>query len=173
MAGFQNLIRRLSCIYVVRFYVAGRLRCAVSKAELHRTTGCRNQSLAKIVATELLRTWHESLDLVGEGIINEFPVPELELRPEDRAGEYSAHVRREPHECRIAVLPTPAGPNDATFWARTRKASFTSPCTPRWAYQRCSPRQPPELSRTRKKQHVRQRKSVLHTRMVKPCRSSS
>jgi hypothetical protein len=52
MAGFQNLIRRPNG----HADVPSPLRRAVGKAELHKTTGCRDLALAKIVATELRRT---------------------------------------------------------------------------------------------------------------------
>lgn len=83
VSGFLNLYRRDSGIYWVRLYVPRHLQVAAGKREVHRSTGCRDQRLAKIVAAELVRHWHQSvsalksmdlskiqagsLDLVGDG----------------------------------------------------------------------------------------------------------
>lgn len=83
MAGAQYLYRRDSGIYFVRLCVPARLKAAVGKGEVHRTTRCRDYRLAKIVSCEIAAQWHEalrrlehmdpskivagSLDLLGEG----------------------------------------------------------------------------------------------------------
>ena len=50
MASAQYLYRRESGIYFVRLCVPTRLKAAVGKGEIHRTTGCRDYRLAKIAA---------------------------------------------------------------------------------------------------------------------------
>lgn len=85
MASAQYLYRRESGIYFVRLCVPTRLKAAVGKGEIHRSTGCRDFRLAKIVAAELGAEWHQairalermdigkikagSLRLLGEGFI--------------------------------------------------------------------------------------------------------
>ena len=61
MSSAQYLERRASGIYFVRLYVPARLKAAVGKGEIHRTTGCRDYRLAKIVAAELAAHWHRSI----------------------------------------------------------------------------------------------------------------
>ena len=53
----QNLIRRPSGVYVTRLVVPERLRSAVGKRELIASTGARDLSLAKIVASAQLAQW--------------------------------------------------------------------------------------------------------------------
>lgn len=53
-----HLKRRPSGIYVVRLVVPERLRIAVGQAEVHRSTGCRDLALAKVVAAEVAANWH-------------------------------------------------------------------------------------------------------------------
>ena len=55
------LYRGDSGIYFVRLYVPRRLQRVVGKGESHRSTGCRDSKLAKIVAAELAAEWHRSL----------------------------------------------------------------------------------------------------------------
>lgn len=55
------LYRRDSGIYFVRLYVPRRLQRVVGKGESHRSTGCRDSKLAKIVAAELAAEWHRAL----------------------------------------------------------------------------------------------------------------
>lgn len=85
MPGFAHLKRRPSGVYVVRFVVPLWLRHAVGQRELHRSTGCRDLALAKVVAAELVADWHArlaqlrrmdltkvsagSIDLLGGGFI--------------------------------------------------------------------------------------------------------
>jgi hypothetical protein len=57
----QYIERRASDIYFVRLYVPARLKAAVGKGDIHRTTGCRDYRLAKIVAAELAAHWHRSI----------------------------------------------------------------------------------------------------------------
>jgi hypothetical protein len=72
MSSAQYLVRRTSGIYVrrtsgiyfVRLYMPARLKAAVGKGEIHRTTGCRDYRLAKIVAAELAAHWHRSIQAV-------------------------------------------------------------------------------------------------------------
>lgn len=86
MAGAQYLKRRASGIYFVRLCVPARLKAAVGKGEVHRSTGSRELRVAKIVAAELSAQWHRSLeklsrmdvekvatgsvDLLGEGLVS-------------------------------------------------------------------------------------------------------
>ena len=85
MALSHNLYRRAGGTYVVRLRVPARFQAAIGKAEVHRTTGCRDLHLAKIVASELASRWLDalarlqhmdlqrvaagSLDLLGEGYL--------------------------------------------------------------------------------------------------------
>lgn len=68
MSSAQYLYRRASGTYYVRLCVPARLQEAVGHGEIHRTTGCRDFRLAKIVAAELAAHWHrsiQSLDRMG------------------------------------------------------------------------------------------------------------
>ncbi len=62
MSSAQYLYRRPSGIYFVRLCVPARLKAAVGKGEVHRTTGCRDFRLAKIVAAELAAHWHRAIE---------------------------------------------------------------------------------------------------------------
>lgn len=64
MAGMQHLYRRGSGIYFVRLCVPARLRAAVGKGEIHRSTGVRDHRLAKIVAAELVAHWHRAIQVL-------------------------------------------------------------------------------------------------------------
>ena len=57
----QYLYRRPSGIYFVRLCVPARFKVAVGKGEIHRSTGCRDFRLAKIVAAELAAHWHRAI----------------------------------------------------------------------------------------------------------------
>jgi integrase len=61
VASAQYLYRRESGIYFVRLCVPTRLKAAVGKGEIHRSTGCRDYRLAKIVAAELGAEWHQAI----------------------------------------------------------------------------------------------------------------
>lgn len=61
MAHTPLLNRRPSGIYHVRLSVPKSLRHAVGKSEIHRSTGCRELHLAKIVAGQLLTDWRRLL----------------------------------------------------------------------------------------------------------------
>jgi len=61
MPRAQYLYRRDSGIYFVRLCVPDRLKAAVGKGANHRTTGCRDYRLAKIVAAELTAHWHGAI----------------------------------------------------------------------------------------------------------------
>lgn len=60
----QYLYRRASGIYFVRLCVPARLKHAVGKGEIHRSTGCRDLRLAKIVAGEVAAHWHRAIEAV-------------------------------------------------------------------------------------------------------------
>lgn len=60
----QYLYRRASGIYFVRLCVPARLKHAVGKGEIHRSTGCRDLRLAKIVAAEVAAHWHRAIEAV-------------------------------------------------------------------------------------------------------------
>ncbi|MDZ4187260.1 MAG: DUF6538 domain-containing protein [Hydrogenophaga sp.] len=62
VSGLLYLYRRASGIYFVRLCVPARLKAAVGKSELHRSTGCRDHRLAKIVAAELVAHWHRAIE---------------------------------------------------------------------------------------------------------------
>lgn len=61
MSSAQYLYRRESGTYYVRLCVPARLKAAVGRGEIHRTTGCRDFRLAKIVAAELAIYWHRAI----------------------------------------------------------------------------------------------------------------
>lgn len=79
MSGFNHLYRRSSGIYFVRLCVPDRLRRAVGKGELHRSTGCRDLSLAKIVAAELIAQWHRSVEIASHMDIEKLQAGSLML----------------------------------------------------------------------------------------------
>lgn len=79
MSGFNHLYRRSSGIYFVRLCVPDRLRRAVGKGELHRSTGCRDLSLAKIVASELIAQWHRSVEIASHMDIEKLQAGSLML----------------------------------------------------------------------------------------------
>ena len=60
----QYLYRRPSGIYFVRLCVPVRLKQAVGKGEIHRSTGCHDFRLAKIVAAEIAAHWHRAIEAV-------------------------------------------------------------------------------------------------------------
>lgn len=62
VSGSLSLYRRDSGVYYIRLCVPSRLKVAVGKGELHRSTGCRDLRLAKIVAAELVAQWHRSIE---------------------------------------------------------------------------------------------------------------
>lgn len=61
MTGSQYLYRRPSGTCFVRLCVPVRFKAAVGKGEIHRSTGCRDYRLAKIVAAELVAHWHRAI----------------------------------------------------------------------------------------------------------------
>ena len=85
MSSAQYLYRRGSGVYYARFCVPAALKAAVGRGEVHRTTGCRDLRLAKIISAQMAVHWHRSLeqlvrmdvkklvagsvDLLGEGTI--------------------------------------------------------------------------------------------------------
>lgn len=62
VSGSLYLYRRAGGIYFVRLCVPARLKRVVGKGEVHRSTGCRDLRLAKIVAAELVAQWHRSIE---------------------------------------------------------------------------------------------------------------
>lgn len=85
MGAFVHLKRRASGVYVVRLVVPRWLRDAAGQGEVHRSTGCRDLAIAKIVAAEIAADWHAriaslrrmdpdkirhgSIELLGEGYL--------------------------------------------------------------------------------------------------------
>lgn len=64
MSSAQYLYRRDSGIYFVRLCVPARLKQAVGKGEIHRSTACRDFRLAKIVAAEIAAHWHRAIEAI-------------------------------------------------------------------------------------------------------------
>ncbi len=79
MSGSQYLYRRSSGIYFVRLCVPARYKIAVGKGELHRTTGCRDYRLAKIVAAELAAHWHRAIQVLEHMDISKVKAGSIEL----------------------------------------------------------------------------------------------
>jgi len=85
MPKMPYLKRRESGVYVVRLVVPGWLRGAAGQREVHRSTGCRDLPLARIVASEITAEWNRrliqfrrmdpekltrgSVDLLGDGLL--------------------------------------------------------------------------------------------------------
>ena len=61
MPRLNHIKRRPGGMYVVRLVVPAWLRPAAGQRELHRTTGCRDLTLAKVVAAEIIADWHRTL----------------------------------------------------------------------------------------------------------------
>lgn len=79
MARAQHLYRRDSGIYFVRLCVPSRLKAAVGKSEIHRTTGVRDYRLAKIVAAELAAHWHRALQALERMDVKKIKAGSIEL----------------------------------------------------------------------------------------------
>lgn len=79
MPGVQHLYRRSSGIYFVRFCVPVRLKAAVGKGEVHRSTGCRDFRLAKIVAAELAAYWHRAIQALERMDISKVKAGSIKL----------------------------------------------------------------------------------------------
>lgn len=79
MSGSSYLYRRPSGVYFVRLCVPSRLKQAVGKGELHRSTGCRDLRLAKIVAAELVAHWHRSIEALQHMDINKLLAGSVKL----------------------------------------------------------------------------------------------
>lgn len=79
MPGAQHLYRRSSGIYFVRFCVPVRLKAAVGKGEVHRSTGCRDFRLAKIVAAELAAYWHRAIQALERMDISKVKAGSIKL----------------------------------------------------------------------------------------------
>jgi len=75
----QYLYRRASGIYFVRLCVPVRLMAAVGKGELHRTTGCRDYRLAKIVAAEMSANWHRVIQALERMDITKIKAGSIKL----------------------------------------------------------------------------------------------
>lgn len=79
MSGAQYLCRRPSGIYFVRLCVPARLKVAVGTGEIHRTTGCRDYRLAKIVAAELAAHWHPAIQALESMDITKIKAGSIKL----------------------------------------------------------------------------------------------
>jgi integrase len=79
VSSAQYLYRRPSGIYFVRLCVPARLKSAVGKGEVHRSTGCRDFRLAKIVAAELAAHWHKAIDCLKSMDVAKIRSGSLEL----------------------------------------------------------------------------------------------
>ena len=79
MSSPQHLYRRASGTYFVRLCVPARLRLAVGKGEIHRTTGCRDYRLAKIVAAELAAHWHRAIQSLDRMDITKIKAGSIKL----------------------------------------------------------------------------------------------
>lgn len=79
MSGSLHLYRRSSGVYVVRLFVPERLWSAVGKREVHRSTGCRDLGLAKIVAAELVCEWRRSIETLRHMDIQKIQAGSLKL----------------------------------------------------------------------------------------------
>lgn len=79
VSGSLFLYRRASGIYFVRLCVPTRLKAAVGKGELHRSTGCREVRLAKIVAAEIVAYWHRSIESLKHMDINKLQAGSVKL----------------------------------------------------------------------------------------------
>lgn len=79
MSGSLHLYRRSSGVYVVRLIVPERLWSAVGKREVHRSTGCRDLGLAKIVAAELVCEWRRSIETLRHMDLQKIQAGSLKL----------------------------------------------------------------------------------------------
>lgn len=79
MSGSLHLYRRSSGVYVVRLFVPERLWSAVGKREVHRSTGCRDLGLAKIVAAELVCEWRRSIETLRHMDLQKIQAGSLKL----------------------------------------------------------------------------------------------
>lgn len=79
MSGAQHLYRRSSGIYFVRLCVPSRLKAAVGKGEIHRTTGVRDYRLAKIVAAEMVAHWHRAIQVLERMDIKKIKAGSIDL----------------------------------------------------------------------------------------------
>lgn len=79
MSSAQYLYRRASGTYYVRLCVPARLKDAVGHGEIHRSTGCRDFRLAKIVAAELAAHWHRSIQSLDRMDITKIKAGSIKL----------------------------------------------------------------------------------------------
>lgn len=79
MSGAQHLYRRSSGIYFVRLCVPSRLKTAVGKGEIHRTTGVKDYRLAKIVAAEMVAHWHRAIQVLERMDIKKIKAGSIDL----------------------------------------------------------------------------------------------
>ena len=79
MSGPMYLYRRASGVYFVRLCVPSRLKAAVGKGELHRSTGCRDHRLAKIVAAEMVAHWHRAIEALKHMDIHKLQAGSVKL----------------------------------------------------------------------------------------------
>lgn len=78
MAGTQHLYRRDSGVFV-RLCVPARLKAAVGKGEIHRSTGVRDYRLAKVVAAELVAHGHRAIQALERMDIKKIKAGSIDL----------------------------------------------------------------------------------------------
>ena len=79
MSSEQYLYRRESGTYYVRLCVPARLKAAVGRGDIHRTTGCRDFRFAKIVAAELAIYWHRAIQSLDRMDITKIKAGSIKL----------------------------------------------------------------------------------------------
>jgi integrase len=79
MSAMTHLQRRSSGVYFVRLVVPPWLRGVAGRAEVHRSTGCRDLELAKIVAGEIVSAWFRSLHQLRQMDINKITAGSVDL----------------------------------------------------------------------------------------------
>ena len=132
MTGAQYLYRRSSGIYFIRLCVPARLKQAVGKGEIHRSTGCRDFRLAKIVAAEIAAHWHRSLEAVQKMDATKIKAGSLSLvgsgfialeRAASELGADALDLASRLHERGAAFF---LNARDLTGWAASRLAESSS-----------------------------------------------
>jgi len=79
VSSAQYLYRRDSGVYFVRFCVPAALKAAVGQGEIHRTTGCRDLRLAKMVSAQMAVHWHRSLEQLARMDIKKIVAGSVDL----------------------------------------------------------------------------------------------
>ncbi len=141
MSSAQYLERRASGVYFVRLYVPARLKAAVGKGEIHRTTGCRDFRLAKIVAAELAAHWHRSIQALERMDITKVKAGSIKLLGDGLVllGEAAAELGT----TQLALASQLAIKNvnffvDAQNWPGWAVDDFYGECWPRWSAFLCT-----------------------------------